>query len=171
MAVVDAKARVAAREGKPPKLYLFGVNRSRMEQTARELNAHLDIVNNLNGANLLVTSKNYYRRKPQKIRDAEDANLPVYVLRGNSPQQIRQFLETFSTKREGEKPSDFQSALAEAEDAVEQVSESGEIVELSPQGSYIRRLQHLIAERNNLHSSSKGRDPKRRVRIFKERMR
>jgi len=42
------------------------------------------------------------------------------------------------------------------------------VVELSPQSAYIRRLQHLIAERNNLLSKSSGKDPNRRVRIYKE---
>ncbi|GAH67453.1 unnamed protein product, partial [marine sediment metagenome] len=41
-------------------------------------------------------------------------------------------------------------------------------VELSPQSAYIRRLQHLIAERNHLTSQSAGKDPHRRVRIYKE---
>jgi predicted RNA-binding protein Jag len=61
--------------------------------------------------------------------------------------------------------------MTEAEEAVEQVSEGGEAVELNPQGSYIRRLQHLVAQRNDLKSNSTGRDPNRRVRIYKERMR
>ena len=43
-----------------------------------------------------------------------------------------------------------------------------ESVELSPQSSYIRRLQHLIAERSDLSSHSLGRDPERRVKIYKE---
>jgi predicted RNA-binding protein Jag len=54
---------------------------------------------------------------------------------------------------------------------VEQVNESQEAVELSPQSSYIRRLQHLIAQRSDLSSRSFGKDPNRRVRIYKERMR
>jgi hypothetical protein len=118
---------------------------------------------------MLVTSKNYYRRRPQKIRDAESANVPVYVLRGNTPQQIRQFLSTIYSVAEGEKSSEFQSALVEAEQAVEQVREGEEEVELNPQGAYIRRLQHLIAQRSDLNSHSTGRDPHRRVRIFKGR--
>jgi hypothetical protein len=39
---------------------------------------------------------------------------------------------------------------------------------LSPQGAYIRRLQHLIAERNELLSTSSGKDPQRRVRFYKQ---
>ncbi|MCJ7605462.1 MAG: single-stranded DNA-binding protein, partial [Dehalococcoidales bacterium] len=62
----------------------------------------------------------------------------------------------------------FRDAIEEAEQAVGQVGGGEEAVELSPQSSYIRRLQHLIAERNELSSQSQGRDPNRRVKIFKE---
>jgi predicted RNA-binding protein Jag len=57
--------------------------------------------------------------------------------------------------------------MTEAEEAVEQVKDGQEAVELSPQSAYIRRLQHLIAERNKLSSQSTGKDPHRRVRIYK----
>jgi stage III sporulation protein SpoIIIAA len=167
----EVKVKKTAKETKVVKLHLFGVNRSRVLQISRELHINLEVVENMRDATILVTSKNYYRRRPQKIRDAENNHIPVYVLRGNSPQQIRQFLGTLFAIHESEKPSDFQSALAEAEQAIEQVNEGDEAVELSPQGSYIRRLQHLITQRNDLKSNSTGRDPNRRVRIFKEPMR
>ncbi len=50
--------------------------------------------------------------------------------------------------------------------AVAQAKEGG-VVELSPQSAYIRRLQHLIAERNALSSQSVGRGTERRVTIYK----
>ena len=60
------------------------------------------------------------------------------------------------------------TALAETEDAVEVLTAGEETaVELGPQSAYIRRLQHQLAERHELDSSSKGRDPHRRVRLFK----
>ena len=58
--------------------------------------------------------------------------------------------------------------LSEAKEAVTQVKKGEEAVELSPQSAYIRRLQHLIAQRSNLASHSLGKDPERRVRIYKE---
>jgi hypothetical protein len=165
------KSKKTPKETKTVKLHLFGVNRSRLLQIGRELHIDLDIVENLYDATMLVTSKNYYRRRPQKVRDAESAHVPVYVLRGNTPPQIRQFLSTLYSGKESEKSGGFESALVEAEGAVEQVKEGEEVVELSPQGAYIRRLQHLIAQRSDLNSHSLGRDPNRRVRIFKERAR
>jgi len=161
------KDRQLARDNQH-RLYLFGINRARLEQTAKEMNLSLDIVNNLNDANLFITSKNYYRRKPQKVRDAEMANLPIYVLKSNTPPQIRQMLHNIYPMVSPDKADHFKLALGEAESAIEQVKSGQETVELSPQSAYIRRLQHLIAERNTLSSQSLGKDPGRRVRIYKE---
>jgi hypothetical protein len=57
-------------------------------------------------------------------------------------------------------------ALYEAEVAAGAVIESARTIELSPQGSYIRRLQHKVAERYNLLSRSRGKEPHRRVELM-----
>ncbi len=153
------------------RLYLFGVNRGRFEQMSKEMPQAMALVDDLGSANLFVTSKTHYRRKPQKVREAEAANLPIYVLKSNTPNQIRHFLNTIypiegSTTR-SDKADSFNVALSEAEEAVNLVQNGEPEVELSPQSSYVRRLQHLVAERNELSSQSTGREPERRVRIFK----
>ena len=58
-------------------------------------------------------------------------------------------------------------AMQEAEEAVEELKVGSQPVELSPQTAYIRRLQHQIAERYHLMSRSVGKEPQRRVTIFK----
>jgi len=58
-------------------------------------------------------------------------------------------------------------ALREAEEAVYQVMLNSQAVELSPQTSYVRRMQHQLAERYRLQSRSTGLEPNRRVRIYK----
>ena len=135
---------------------------------ARERQLTLDIVNNLNDANLFVTSKSYYRRRPQKVRDAEAANLPIYVLRSNTPHQVRQLLSELYPPESIDKTSPLKLALSEAEEAVARVKNGQGAVELSPQSAYIRRLQHIIAERNKLSSQSTGQEPNRRVRIYRD---
>jgi len=162
-----AKVKQQVRRNNLPKLYLFGVNRGRMEQMAREMRLSPDIVNSLNDANLFITSKSYYRRKPQKVRDAETADLSIYVLKSNTPAQIRQLLDAIYPTSGADKADLFKLALGEAEEAVTEVKRGREAVELSPQSAYIRRLQHLLAKRNDLSSKSLGKDPNRRVRIFK----
>ena len=162
-----AKAK-PAEAGQLPRLYIFGVNRGRLAQMAKEMHLDLDMVDNLHDATMFVTSKNYYRRRPQKVRDAESANLPIYVLRSNTPPQMRQLLSTIHPLAGADKADYFTLVLGEAEEAVIQVKDGQEAVELSPQSAYIRRLQHLIAQHSNLTSHSLGKDPNRRVRIYKE---
>ncbi|MFC1991872.1 R3H domain-containing nucleic acid-binding protein, partial [Chloroflexota bacterium] len=163
------RARPVIEEGIRHRLYLFGVNRGRFEQMARETPG-LEIVDNINSATLFVTSKQHYRRKPQKVKEAEAANLPIYVLRSNTPTQIRHFINSIyplSAGRESVDPPDsFQVALSEAQEAVNLLKNGQGEMELSPQSAYIRRLQHLIAERNDLSSQSTGKEPQRRVRIY-----
>lgn len=75
------------------QVYVFGANRSRLEQVAREEKRNMKIVRDLRQSNLFVTSRRYYRRKPQKIRDAEMLGIPIYVLKNNEASQMRQCLE------------------------------------------------------------------------------
>jgi len=151
-----------------PKLYLFGVNRGRLEEVAQDMQVRLNVVLNLNDASMLVTSKKYFRQRPAPIREAESMNLPIYVLRGNSPPQIRQLISSVYPVEYSETDVSFKGALDEAKEAVESIKTNGqETIELGPQSAYIRRLQHLVAERHGLFSQSTGKDPNRRVRIFK----
>ncbi len=156
-----------SKEEKKIKIYLFGVNRARLEQMAKDLKISLDIVNNPNVASIFVTSKAYYRNRPQKIIDAENSNIPIYVLKSNTPNQIRQLLNSIYSTDNQRDPVTL--AVEEAQSAVNQVLNGGNIVELSPQGAYIRRLQHLVAEQNELPSDSTGKEPNRYVRIYKHR--
>ena len=158
----------AIRKDENHRLFLFGVNRGRVEQVANDMHVGLDVVNNLEDATLLVTSKKYYRQKPKKVKEAEASNLPIFVLRSNTAPQIRQLMNTIHPTEVSRQGGSFEQALSEAKEAVEQVQGGEETVELSPQSAYIRRLQHLIAERNALASQSTGKDPNRRVRIFRE---
>ena len=148
-----------------PNVFLFGVNRSKLEQAAKEKQSELNVVSVLREASVFLTCKAYYRRRPQKVRDAELAGLPVYVLKGNTVGEMRQFIDSLAgTKRRVDVVG---LALKEAEEAIVQVLNGRDSVQLSPRSSYIRRLQHQMAERSRLTSRSLGREPQRRVEIFR----
>ena len=83
----------AEAQGKPLRFYLFGANRARLEQVAREARKEVRIVADLKQADLLLTTRSYYRRKPQKIRDAEELGIPIYVLKSNNAAQLKQCLD------------------------------------------------------------------------------
>ena len=57
--------------------------------------------------------------------------------------------------------------MAEAEDAITAVLDGGPPVALTPQVPHVRRLQHELAERFDVASRSRGREPDRRVEIFR----
>ena len=159
-----AKEAVPIKE-KLPSLYLFGINRTKLEQAAKEMQLKVSIAPRLRDAKLLVTSKAYYRRKPQKVRDAELAGLPIYVLKSSTIGELRQLLESLSANKGRASPIEL--ALKEAEEAISQVINGKDSVQLSPRSAYIRRLQHLMAERSHLASRSWGKEPQRRVEIFR----
>jgi hypothetical protein len=69
-------------------------------------------------------------------------------------------------ERGGRSLDPITAAMREAEEAIGQVMAGDGPVELSPQNAYIRRLQHQMAQRYNLTSRSRGREPLRRVRIL-----
>ncbi|MBV9171436.1 MAG: AAA family ATPase [Chloroflexi bacterium] len=149
------------------RIYPFGVNRSRLETQIRNLGLPATVVGNQHDADVVLTVRNYYRRKPQALRDAEASGVPVHVLRSNSAGNIEQELLHISHLDAAPVPGTAQNALRETEDAIARVLDTSAPVELSPQSAYIRRLQHQLAEQHNLSSRSTGKDPYRRVRISK----
>jgi len=155
--------KAAEPQAETSRICLFGINRSKLEEAAREKHVDVELTTDLNKASLLLTTKNYYRRKPQKIRDAEAAGIPIYAIRSNNLPQLRQCLDSIYTPQ---KNGAMGSAMNEAHEAVTRVKEGKGPVELSPQNAYIRRLQHLLAERHNLVSHSLGKEPGRRVKIL-----
>ncbi|MBA2570644.1 MAG: AAA family ATPase, partial [Chloroflexi bacterium] len=92
---------------------------------------------------------------------------PIFVLKSNTILQIEACLTSMFALDVD--PSDL--ALREVEEAIGLVRQGARPVELSPQNAYVRRLQHQAAERANLVSRSRGREPYRRVRVYPDRVR
>src|SRR6266550_2098387 len=146
------------------KVYPFGVSWTRVEDAARGLGLPVAIVREPEDADVVLTLKNYYRRKTPRLRNAESSGIPIYIARSNSSSQIASALASVIDLRRG--PED--QALEEAREAIEAVaSGQSDEIELAPQNAYVRRLQHELAERASLSSRSTGHDPVRRVQIYR----
>ena len=170
---IAALPRVADVAGlQPLRIYPFGISRPKLEQAAKEMRLPVSLALEPAEADLVLTLKPYYRRKPQLLRDAESAGKPIYVLKNNTGGQMQSALAgmynlevpNVGTRGVGNDPQGL--ALQEAEDAINQVMEGTQTVDLNPQNPYIRRLQHRLAERYNLTSRSQGKEPHRHVRIL-----
>lgn len=171
--------------GTQQRIYPFGVSRDRLERSIANLRVPATIVRDMHDATMVMTLKSYYRQGSDRMRQAEDRGVPVYVLRNNTITQMeRQLADVFHIRTSedddeatptpaprrtnGEGGKHLTDAIMEAEQAITRVM-NGErsAVELTPRESYVRRLQHQLAERYNVSSESRGREPNRRVKIFR----
>jgi hypothetical protein len=157
-----SRPRMANRNHRPMNLFAFGVSRKRLEQAVRELGVPVTTARELDEADAVVTLRNYYRRKPSALRDAESNGIPIYVLKTNTMLQVENLLASLFDMEAD--PSE--AALRETAEAIGLVQASGRPMELDPQNAYIRRLQHQMAERNNIMSRSRGSEPNRRVELL-----
>jgi len=122
-------------------LYLFGVNRNRLEEAAREKHINLIVTTELRDANILITTKHFYLRKPQTIRDAEKAGVPIYAVKSSNLSQLRQCLENIYWKKK-DRTNAKKTTQANEENLYNIYARESPVNEGS---EYIKNLQKAIA--------------------------
>ncbi len=164
---MPASANGEHSRAEPLRLYAYGVARNRLQQSARRLRVPVNLVDDFGQAEAIVTLKNYYRRRPRLIVDAERRGMPIYVLRANTLSQIESFLvDAFHLDVDVRDP--YAAAMEEARIAIARVRAGVAYVDLAPQAAHIRHRQHELAREADLFSESFGVEPERRVRIMRE---
>ncbi len=181
---------------KPVRIYPFGVSRNRLSDAIDHLRVPAIIVRESREADVVMTLKNYFRTKPQPIREAENHGTPIYVLRSNTSAQMEHALTALlpptieqeelvvplapppaaapaapraaTAAKRRPSGSGVAAALEETEDAIGAVISGMHSMVLAPQTKYVRRLQHQLADRYNIGSRSKGKEPNRRVELYRE---
>ncbi len=147
----------------------YGINKGKLMQAVRSINAPVELVADLGKADMLLTTKNYYRRSTQALQLAEKRGKPVYVLRKNTLAQIQQFVQALMRKQSQDARMELEhsDAIDEAERAASRLDDGEMQVKLSPQAAYIRHLQHKVANERGVYSTSEGREPKRHVVMYR----
>jgi stage III sporulation protein SpoIIIAA len=168
------------------RVYPFGVNRDRLTEAARYLQVPIAVSNNQGDADAVITLKNYYKRQPERLQQAEQDRKLIIILKNNTIAQMQHALArlfdvpvsentlTEQPQEDSDENGDYdfddptKQAMLETEDAIHQVLNKGlSTAELAPANAYIRRLQHQMATRYNLISRSRGKEPNRYVKIFR----
>jgi stage III sporulation protein SpoIIIAA len=180
------RARPAPEEARPPaveparaagsdqplqtvRIYPYGVARNRLSQAAKRLGVPVLVVDDIAQSDVVVTLRAYYRKRQRPIVDAEQRGTPIYVLRSNTVNQMQSFLgDLFNLTKESGDDQTVERAMLETESAISAVLNGERWVELPPAAAYIRRLQHEMARQAELTSHSYGKEPYRRVRIYRE---
>ncbi|MBI1745806.1 MAG: single-stranded DNA-binding protein [Acidobacteria bacterium] len=142
----------------------FAVSRTRLERAIKDLQCPAYIVENLKEADTVLTLKSQEKRQPKTLREGVSRGLTIYTIKSNTTAQIKNFLREYFGA--GTHMDVEEVALREVEDAIKTVLEKAQPVELSPQNSYIRKLQHQLVQRYGLMSESKGEEAFRHVVIY-----
>ena len=166
-------------EQPPIRVHPFGVPRESLRSGIRAMGVPVALSESAADADILVTTKLQYGRRPPAVKRAERDGVPVYVLRRSTREQIEQFLSRFEIERPGFTNGDtsqssedeliVEEAIEEAEQAVERVLSGDRKINLAAQSAHIRRLQHALAARYNVGSASTGHEPNRHVIIRRRR--
>ncbi len=174
-ALSEWKQSGAAEQMKEPQwkketihVYAHGVARNRLNEAASRLDVPVIIVNNLEEADLLMTLRPYYRDRQSVIVEAEERGLPIYVLRSNTTAQIEYTLANLLKIEVEQQAVSWEDVEEETISAIRSVL-SGEVswIDLSPADRSIRRIQQQMIEQANLICQPFGKEPKRRLRIYR----
>jgi stage III sporulation protein SpoIIIAA len=163
----STSAAMATEAREPVRIFPYGIARNRLERAARRMRVPVYLANDLGQAEAMITTKAFYRKRPRIIVDAERRGLPIYVLRANTVSQMETCLSDLFDL-ESQSTDMLHQALDEAEEAIHQVQGGVPQVTLSPQNAYVRRRQHELARAADLASKSQGKEPYRRVCIYRE---
>jgi stage III sporulation protein SpoIIIAA len=151
------------------RVFPYGVARNRLMQAAKRLGVPVLVVRELEEADVVMTLRAYYRAREQAIVEAEQRGLQIYALRANTIAQMEQSLaDLFNLPEESPLPGDLDSAASQTQNAIQAVLGGQRFVDLPPATAAIRRMQHEMARQAQLISHSYGKEPYRRVRIFRD---
>ena len=149
------------------KILPYGVNKGKLEQCILNSYGPFKIVSTMEESDLIVTTKHFYKRRTKALTEAEKKEKPVYVLRKNTTIQIQQFLTALlRNKNVQQNSNESDIAIEEAKNGVSKIENGFSKVELNPQGSHIRKLQHELIKKQGLLSASAGNEPNRKVIIY-----
>jgi len=145
-------------------VFPYGVSRNKIERAIHNLGVNASIARKWDEADVVLTLKTLERRESEKLKSIAAENVPIYSIKTNTTAQIMNALKDVFAL-----PSiDAEEiALREASEAIYKVLLDSKPVELTPQTSYVRRMQHQLAEQHRVMSRSTGMEPNRRVLFFR----
>lgn len=155
------------------KLYLYAVSRTIVEKTIERLNFNVEITRNVDEADIVLAHKNFAKGGAKVLNTAKEYRAQIFYVKTNSMAQIQKVLKDALDIRPYDNPNDTgycdesEQALDEAKDAVKQVLDGAPCVELAPQNTQTRKLQHELVEQYGLQSTSIGEGANRHLRISK----
>lgn len=155
------------------KLYLYAVSRTIVEKLIERLNLNVEIIRNVEDADIVIAHKNFAKGGAKILSTAKEYRVQIFYVKTNSMAQIQKVLKDALDIQPGDVESltgytdETEKALDEAKSGIKKVLDGANLVDLAPQNAQTRKLQHELVEQYNLQSRSIGEEPNRHLRIEK----
>lgn len=155
------------------KLYLYAVSRTIVEKIIERLDFNVEITRNAEDADIVLAHKNFAKGGAKVLNVAKEYRAQIFYVKTNSMAQIQKVLKDALDIQPFDNPNDTgycdntEKALDEAKDAIKRVMDGADVVELLPQDTQIRKLQHELVEQYGLQSTSIGEGQNRHLRVSK----
>ena len=155
------------------KVYLYAVSRTIVEKIIETLDLNVEITRNVEDADIVIAHKNYAKGGAKILNSAQELRVRVLYVKTNSMAHIQKVLKDALDIQPGDvKPTqdykdETEIALDEAKNAIKKILEGAPEIELAPQNTHIRKLQHELVEQYNLKSISIGDEPNRRLKVIR----
>ena len=156
------------------KLYLYAVSRTIVEKLIERMDFNVEITRNPEDADIVIAHKNFAKGGAKILNTAKEYRAQIFYVKTNSMAQIQKVLKDALdiqpgdlSDSESEYKDETENALDEVKNAIKEVIGGAAVVEVAPQDTLIRKLQHELVEQYGLNSTSVGEGENRHLRITK----
>ncbi|HEY9766829.1 MAG TPA: R3H domain-containing nucleic acid-binding protein [Chroococcales cyanobacterium] len=156
---------VAKRHEGRLRIFPYAVSRSHLERVISNLRLPFEITKEMEHADAVFVLKAYTKGGFKVVDEANAMRLPVFVLKSNTISQIAKAVREVAGET-GAISAEEEEAIREVREAIDKVLSEDRVIQLHPQKSQVRRIQHEVAERYHLATQSVGEEPERRVTLF-----
>jgi len=156
------------------KVYLYAVSRTIVEKIIESLDMNVEITRNIEDSDIVIAHKNYAKGGAKVLNSAQENRIRILYVKTNSMAHIQKVLKDALDIQPGDVQvtqnykDETELALDEAKNAIKKVLEGAPEIELTPQNTHTRKLQHELVEQYNLKSVSIGDEPNRRLKVIKK---
>ena len=155
------------------KVYLYAVSRTIVEKIIERLDFNVEITRNVEDADIVLAHKNFAKGGAKILNTAKEYRVQIFYVKTNSMAQIQKVLKDALDIRAYDEDNgqsyqdETENALDEVKNAAKRIADGARAIDLAPQNTQIRKLQHELAEQYGLNSTSVGEDNNRHLRISK----
>ena len=148
-------------------IYPYGIQVSKLLSAIKTLELPVTIVDNIADADVLLTIKRHMKNKVKINQIKQGHHVQVHVLGSHDLPDIFGFFKSYYKLTDTQDQLELE-AVTEARWACQKAISEKRNIDLAPQLSYIRRVQHQTVKRYGLVSISIGEEPNRRLRIYRK---